>query len=775
MAAPGPHAAPTGVSTERWSPAARTVARGLWVVMVACLLAFAAGVPFRRTHPGGNDFFDLYAYNGVFVAAAGLCLLNRSTSVKVRWAWRLLAVGLVLEVAGQGYASVVLAPMANPPYPSLTDALYMAFYLLAYASLVLLARAWMPRSHAILWLDGLIGAFGAGALGVALVLGPLLASSGGRPAEVAMNLAYPIADLILLGMLVGSGSALGLTADRSMVIYSAGLALWFSGDSVYLLQSAHGTYTLGGALDLTWPAGAVLMAAAAVVRPPSLRLAGPDRQRSSNVFWRSLALPSLFTLSSLVLLEVGQSGRLSRVAGVLAAACVLAAMVRALLTFREVRTLSALVSRQAWTDDLTELPNRRALYRRCEDHLGGLEAGEWVSMLLLDLDRFKEINDSLGHAAGDQILQQIGPRLDAVLPAGSMLARLGGDEFAVTLPGFSPAAAREVASGLRAALHQPFLIDRVRLHIDVSIGVAGAQGPGNSRSELLRRADIAMYETKLTQAGVGEFTAGAGEVADERLRTLEELRVALDAGQLLVHLQPKTALDCGDVVGVEALVRWQHPDRGLLLPDTFLPLADRAGLQRQLAEVVIGLALDACALWWRAERAVPVAVNLAAANVHDSELPATIEAALAARGLPAAALSVELTESTLMTDPDRARQTLDRLRAIGVDVAIDDYGTGYSSLAYLRHLAVDELKLDRTLTSGLGTDPEATAIARHTVDLAHALGLRLVAEGIETTDAQELLASLGCDIGQGFHIARPMSTLDFLSWLSTRDRSRQMR
>jgi len=751
----------------------RALAWALWVLLGVCLAAFAVGVPYRAAHPGDNALLDVFAYNGVFLAAAGLCLLNRAADRRVRWAWRLLALGLVLEVAGQTYSTLVLVKMASPPYPSATDAMYLAFYLLAYACVLLLTRARMPRSQSTMWLDGLVGGTGAGAIGVVFVLGPLLATTGTRPAEVVTNLAYPVADLLLLCMLVGSGAALGLTGDRSMVLLAAGMGCWFVGDSIYLLASADGTYTPGGVLDLTWPAGAALMAlAAAVACPPEVgRL---DANASGRFQRRSLALPAVFSVTSLALLEYGQSGRLSPVAGALAALCLLAAMVRGLLTFRQVRTLSELVRRQAWTDELTELPNRRALYRCCDNALDSLGPQQWLSLLLLDLDGFKEINDSLGHAAGDQLLREIGPRLVPLLPDGALLARLGGDEFAVTLPDRAPLDALADARALRRAVGQPFVIDTVRLRIDVSIGLSAAHGPGHGRSELLRRADIAMYEAKAAKSGVAEFTAAAGATADERLRTLEELRVALDSGQLVVHLQPKTSLATGAVVGVEALVRWQHPDRGLLPPDAFLPIADRAGLQCQLADVVIGLALDACALWWRVDQDVPVAVNLAAANVHDVELPAKIAAALTARGLPAAALTVELTESSVMTDPARARETLDRLREMGVDVAIDDYGTGYSSLAYLRQLAVDELKLDRTFTAGLGTDPQACAIARHTVDLAHALGLRLVAEGIETTDAEQMLVGLGCDVGQGFHIARPMTTVDFLGWLRAHQSARQV-
>jgi diguanylate cyclase len=252
----------------------------------------------------------------------------------------------------------------------------------------------------------------------------------------------------------------------------------------------------------------------------------------------------------------------------------------------------------------------------------------------------------------------------------------------------------------------------------------------------------------------------------DRLRTMEELRIALQSDQLVVHLQPQVSLTDGHVVGVEALVRWNHPARGLLSPADLLPAAEQAGLLRPLTDTVLELALTATARWWR-DRAVPVSVNLAAANVNDLDLPSKVAAALRRHGLPPQALTLELVEDTLMADPERGRQVLAELRRLGVTTSIDDYGTGYSSLAYLRHLPADELKLDRSLTADVDRDPRAAAIVEHTVALAHALGLRLVAEGVEDAATGAALANLGCDTAQGYAIARPMPVDDFLRWLIT--------
>jgi EAL domain-containing protein (putative c-di-GMP-specific phosphodiesterase class I) len=313
----------------------------------------------------------------------------------------------------------------------------------------------------------------------------------------------------------------------------------------------------------------------------------------------------------------------------------------------------------------------------------------------------------------------------------------------------------------------------VALHVDASIGIGMAESDAVTRTELLRCADIAMYEAKTTRSGVMAYSGVDTSHSVDRLRTMQDLRLALrgenDRGRLLVHLQPQTRLETGALIGVEALVRWQHPERGLLYPDAFLPAAETAGLMGPLAETVLDLSLSACRDWWRAGHPVPVSVNLCAANVHDLTLPEKISRALARHELPPRALVIELTEDSLMTDPARARAVLDRIRRLGAGVSIDDYGTGYSSLAYLRDLAVDELKIDRAFIANIAGSTSAVAIVRHTVELGHALGLRLVAEGIEDQDSARILTALGCDIAQGYHIARPMPAQDLLAWMQRHD------
>jgi len=477
-------------------------------------------------------------------------------------------------------------------------------------------------------------------------------------------------------------------------------------------------------------------------------------------------VPLVCILASLFVLGSGWTHPMPPVSAWLAILCVLAGMVRIAVTFREVRGYNQ-VKQEARTDELTGLANRRALIERALEIVAAAAAGRPGALLLLDLDGFKEVNDSLGHAAGDDLLRQVGPRLRRGLRGEDFLARLGGDEFAVLLPDTGAAQAQVLAERLRALLLEPLTVAGTRLHVGVSVGVASTLGPATDVEDLLHRADMAMYMAKSTRGGVQVYVPDpiTGKPGGDRLRTMEELRTALNEGQLAVYLQPQLDLRSGDVSGVEALIRWNHPTRGLLAPGEFLPAAEQAGLLRPLTDIVLELALEAAGRWWGDHR-VPVSVNLSAANVTDLDLPEKVVGALHRHGLPAQALTVELVEDTLMGDPERGRAVLADLRGVGVRTSIDDYGTGYSSLAYLRTLPADELKLDRSLTADVDRDPRAAAIVRHTVALAHDLGLSLVAEGVETVATSAALARLGCDVAQGYAIAHPMPVPAFLAWLA---------
>ncbi|NMM22741.1 MAG: EAL domain-containing protein [Phycicoccus sp.] len=482
----------------------------------------------------------------------------------------------------------------------------------------------------------------------------------------------------------------------------------------------------------------------------------------------ALAVSAVATAAGLGVLIVSSRTHLSTLAVVLAGVTLSAAAGRSQLAFRLLARMADLRRLTAATDELTGLPNRRALYADGRARLADLPDRNHA-LLMLDLDKFKEVNDSLGHHVGDQLLVQIGARLNDQLRTGDLLARLGGDEFAVLLQDAGHDQAVDVAVKLRAALAEPFALQDIALYSSVSIGIALFPHDGPDLNTLLRKADVAMYKAKAI--GDGHHVYGGDDDSDftTRLHTIDELRAALTSDQLVVHYQPKIDLLTGQVHDVEALVRWDHPTRGLLYPDAFLELVEEAGLMRALTRVVLEIALDQAAVWHGEGRRLTVAVNLSASSMVDTDLPDEVATMLTARDLPPCALQMEITEEFLMADRDRARNILTRLRDSGIQISIDDFGTGYSSLSYLRDLPIDELKLDRSFILPMADDARAAALVASTIALAHSLGLRMVAEGVEDEVAYDELIRLGCDQAQGFDMSRPVPATELDVWLNTRD------
>jgi diguanylate cyclase len=422
---------------------------------------------------------------------------------------------------------------------------------------------------------------------------------------------------------------------------------------------------------------------------------------------------------------------------------------------------------QALHDPLTGLPNRILLRDRTGQAIRQSDR-ELVpaALLLLDLDRFKEVNDTLGHHYGDQLLVQVGQRLQGALRAVDTVARLGGDEFAVLLPRIEAAeGAVTVAEKLQAALEEPFVLEGLSVDVEASIGVALYPEHGRDPEELLQHADIAMYVAKETHAGFVLFDPTLDQHSPRRLALLGELRRAIDQDQLLLHYQPKIDAHTGQVLGVEALVRWQHPEHGLIPPGDFIPMAERTGLIGPLTHYVLDAALQQCRDWRRAGHELSVAVNVSARRLLDLDFPDEVAATLATWEVPARLLVVEITESTIMADPTHAIQILGRLNEMGVQLSIDDFGTGYSSMAYLKTLPVHELKVDRSFVAQMTSDSRDAVIVHSTIDLGRNLGLRVVAEGVEDSLILQHLDLLGCHAVQGFHISRPVPADELLSWI----------
>jgi len=421
---------------------------------------------------------------------------------------------------------------------------------------------------------------------------------------------------------------------------------------------------------------------------------------------------------------------------------------------------------QALHDPLTGLPNRELFADRVGQAIRSADRQlRPAALLLLDLDRFKDVNDTLGHHHGDRLLGEVATRLTGVLRQVDTVARLGGDEFAVLLPEVDAAGAPAVAEKLRVALHQPLTLDGVGIDLDASIGIAVYPDHGGDAAELLQHADVAMYAAKQTHAGFVIYDASVDQHSPRRLALLGGLRRALERDELVLHYQPKADLRSGRVLGVEALVRWQHPEHGLLGPGEFIPLAERTGLIHPLTRWVLDAALRQAAEWRRAGHELSVAVNLSTRSLLDRDFPDQVADRLAAWGVPAGCLMLEVTESAVMADPALALEVLGRLHALGVGLALDDFGTGYSSMAYLKALPVDELKVDRSFVGHMASSNSDAVIVRSTIDLGHNLGLHVVAEGVETRDAWEELKALGCDTAQGYHLGRPMPAADVERWL----------
>ena len=464
--------------------------------------------------------------------------------------------------------------------------------------------------------------------------------------------------------------------------------------------------------------------------------------------------------SALALLMVGQFVSLPALAAALATVTVLTGMARAGLTIVDRLRAS---ERYAVTDDLTGLGNRRHLLARLGDAIADAD-GE-VALLLIDLDGFKELNDTLGHIAGDEVLRQIGPRLQGALREGDSLSRLGGDEFAVVIAPGDEASASATGLRLRSALEHSFGVGGIRVHIDASIGIALFPEHSKDAAGLLQRADVAMYEAKRTRTGHEVYLPERDHHSRRRLELLGELRDGLSDGQLVLHYQPKAEIATGEVRGVEALVRWVHPRRGLLMPADFLPLADHSGLGRSLTAFVLDRALEEIGAHRDAGFDLSVAVNLGPADLLDLGLPSDVDRALDKRHFPASCLRLEVSEDVVMADPERTLEVLAALRKIGVATALDDFGAGHVSLGHLKQLDLDELKIDRSFVMRLASDDRDAAIVHATVDLGRRLGMRVVAEGVETPEAWDALDRLHCDEAQGFYLGRPMTATALAGWL----------
>ena len=734
------------------------------------------------------------------------------TSHRQRLASWLLALGILSYCIGQALWTVNedvlhLAVL----FPSWADAGWLASFLLVLAAILLLPSHPLPgTSRAKVVLDGLIMMGAVAIFSWYFILGPTVLQATGSLLVKLVSVAYPLATLVLIFCLL----FLALSVrDRSLGlvvrILSVGLCVVVVTDTIYGYQEIHNAYATGTVLDLGWPLGYMLIGLAARVMRlvPSMRNdASPEQPKpeSANLapLWQvhlpyalfgatavlalyswltpgdsALRLVLFFSMFLLAMLVVArQVMALVENRNLLLASMANATRLERLNT--EIRVMYdsneelAHANRQleimATTDALTGLPNRTLLHDRVEQALRAAHRrGQEAALLLMDLDRFKEVNDTLGHPLGDHLLLQVGHRLREALRAEDTVARLGGDEFAMLLPNTDLAGAVAVVDSLRREFDEPFTLDGQLLDVQASVGIALAPNDGTDAAALLRCADVAMYAAKRAGSGHAVYHADQDPNTFYRLALAGELRRAISEGGLEVHYQPIIDQKLARITAVEALVRWPHPEHGFLSPGEFIPMAEHAGLIGELTWWVLERAVDQLCTWRRAGWKISLAVNLSMQMLQDQLVPGRVMTLLDRYSLQPDLLTLEVTESALMVDRVRTRGVLQRLADAGVRLAIDDFGTGYSSLAYVKNLPVNQVKIDRTFVKGLGRthDKGDVAIVRSILAMAHALDLQVVAEGVEDVEAWDYLASLGCDTAQGFYMARPLPAAQLEEWI----------
>jgi diguanylate cyclase (GGDEF)-like protein len=719
-----------------------TLIAGAAIALGLIDLALLAGAPMPSRRVG----VDILPIATALVALA-LAVTRLKWSGGDRTMWLLLGAGLATSVGGGIVSSVHGAHLGAA---TLSDVFWLAAYPPWYAALVGLGRRYLGDAHRSFWLDGLLIGLASASYVCALFLGHI--DDATTTTTLLVNVAYPAADLALLGVLCGTLLMIGRTAPQSLILLGGlGLTLASHVQRVQVLTDGGGTVTPGAALS--WALGLLLIAAAAWAKP------APGRVLPVGGWWELTSPASIASLSCAILVA-DHFHRLPTESVLLAAAAFAAALARLVWTLREVRSL-ALHRREALTDDLTGLPNRRALFRELEVlTAAGERSSRRMALLQLDLDGFKELNDTLGHQAGDELLIAVSRRLEAVVPG--TLGRLGGDEFAAIVPEGHDAMA--VADAIGEALHVPLEIDGVSVAVNASVGIAHFPQDAQDARELARRADIAMYDAKRLGTVVAGYTAEHDEHSLDRLALAAELRLAFERDELWLAFQPQVDIATGRISGAEALIRWRHPIRGDVPPGVLLPIAERTGLMPQLTLWVLDKAVAQAARWRRANLDIRMAVNVSAVVLVDATLPDHIDATLKRHALTPDNLVVEVTEDAVMRDPRRAIDILERIKQAGVDIAVDDFGTGQSSLEQLKNVPADELKLDRSFVLGMVDDAHDAAIVGSVVGLGRALGLRVVAEGVETPQIWQRLAELGCDVAQGFGLARPMPAEQFERW-----------
>lgn len=741
----------SAAGTPAWRVLEHRLGVTAWLVLVAGLTVamVISGLTLTQTPP---------LLLMVVLAVFFLLLLGRLGVVAAhdrarRPALLVLGAGVTLWAVGSAVLNAG-GELTGKSFPAPGEGLFLASYV-GFATFLLLDTPYRTRASATVWLETLLVCCGAMSLAGFVLLSPVGSTIGEQGPALFLALLYPVLGVVLGLVVLAQVQLRQRSVSRRTLALVGGFVLLAVADSTFVLNAATTTYVSNAGLELMWGASFALVVGAASA-PRLDAVSSPATTPSRHIV---LILAAAVALVVIVFRPAGIGAWYVTIPAVVT---LLAAGARMTMALREARD-AVEARRLSVTDDLTDLPNRRAVMARIE---GDLAAERPLALMLLDLDGFKDINDSLGHAAGDRVLEQVAARLLGQVGGGAMVSRLGGDEFAIVVPQDDEVSLLRAAQAVREALLAPLAVDGLVLSVRCSVGIALREG-AHDATDLLRQADVAMYESKTTRAGALVYDPSRDEFSRSRLRQAEDLRRGITQDQLEIWYQPQIDAATQAVSAVEALVRWRHPDLGLLSPLAFLPDARRCGLMPALTEAVMHQVVQDARQWQDEGFSFTVAFNCAPPELLGGTFLPRLFAAVGKAGLPQDRLLVEVTEDSFATDPEHARVALQQLRTHGIQAAIDDYGTGFSSLAYLRDLPVQELKMDRSFVSTVLTDSRSRTIVDSTRQMAHAMGLRLVAEGVEDSGTAADLVALGIDVLQGYHICPPIPAKDVSGWVRT--------
>ena len=736
------------------------------------VLGFSAAV---LGHVGGHEVVvqvdDLVTLAAAAAATAAAVLKSRRVARPHRRAWVLLAAGFGSWAIGEAvWAAYELGPRGSVPFPSPADAGYLLAVPLVAAGLLCLRRGGPATERLGALLDGVIVASSLVLVSWVTVLGPVFRHGTGSAFSQAISLAYPAGDIVIATLVVSALTRNRRLRGNPLVLLGAGLLAMAVSDSVYAGLTQAGTYRTGNPVDIGWVVAYVLIGLAALAPDAG----APEATDSTEPSLAFAVLPHVVVGLAFGVILLAIVADRAEDSAFEACAAVLCALVigRQVLTLVDNRRLHARLrdkvaelgarerelERLAFRDPLTGLANRTAFLERVRGAVAARAAAPApLSVLFLDLDDFKAVNDTLGHAAGDELLAEAASRLRPPVGGMALAARLGGDEFGILVEGPDPGPPTALAERIHDAFRSPFVVAERQMVVRASIGIAHSETGQVPGPELLRQADIAMYAAKRRGKGSSQvFGPDLTDGATERVLLRSALASALSSDALELHYQPIVELVSGRVWGVEALSRWTDGERGAVPPAEFIPLSEETGLIHDLGRWVLKRACAEAVTWPGGPGAPVLSVNVSATQLQDAAIVGTVSDALAASGLPAERLMVEVSESLLIAQGEPFHTRLATLRELGVRVAIDNFGTGYSSLRHLPRFPVDVIKIDQSLIRGIDDGASGLAVLRAIVELADQLGLDTVAEGVEEIRQADALASVGCRSGQGYWYRRPV-------------------